>query len=87
MPPAIAIVVAASAAGAGVGFGTFAASAADASGYVSQSKLLAAARVSFDEPLARLLPWTNATWAFSPLGYRPGPHPAKSCPPTRRDCR
>ena len=78
--PAIAIVIAASAAGTGVGFGTFAASAADASGYVSQSKLLAAARVSFDEPLARLLPWTNTTWAFSPLGYRPGPAPGEVAP-------
>jgi Dolichyl-phosphate-mannose-protein mannosyltransferase len=78
--PAIAIVIAASAAGTGVGFGTFAASAADASGYVSQSRLLAAARVSFDEPLARLLPWTNTTWAFSPLGYRPGHAPGEVVP-------
>ena len=78
--PAIAIVIAAAAAGTGVGFGTFAASAADASGYVSQSRLLAAARVSFDEPLARLLPWTNTTWIFSPLGYRPGPAPGEVVP-------
>lgn len=78
--PAIAIVIAAAAAGTGIGFGTFAASAADASGYVSQSKLLAAARVSFDEPLARLLPWTETTWAFSPLGYRPGPAPGEVVP-------
>ena len=78
--PAIAIVIAASAAGTGVGFGTFAASAADASGYVSQSRLLAAARVSFDEPLARLLPWTGTEWIFSPLGYRPGPAPGEVVP-------
>jgi len=70
---AIALVIAVAAAGTGVGFGTFAASAADASGYVSQARLLAEARVSFDEPLARLLPWTETTWVFSPLGYRPGP--------------
>jgi hypothetical protein len=76
----IAIVAAASAAGTGVAFGTFAASAADASGYVSQSKLLAGGRVSFDEPLARLVPWPGATWAFSPLGYRPGPLPGEVVP-------
>ena len=70
---AVALVIAVAAAGTGVGFGTFAASAADASGYVSQARLLAEARVSFDEPLARLLPWTETTWVFSPLGYRPGP--------------
>ena len=55
-------------------------SAADASGYVSQSRLLAAARVSFDEPLARLLPWTGTEWIFSPLGYRPGPAPGEVVP-------
>src|SRR6185436_14251881 len=77
---AIALVIAASAAGTGVGFGTFAASAADASGYVSQSKLLAAARVSFDEPQARLLPWPSPTWVFAPLGYRPGPAPGEVVP-------
>jgi 4-amino-4-deoxy-L-arabinose transferase-like glycosyltransferase len=47
---------------------------------VSQSRLLAAARVSFDQPLARLLPWTNATWVFAPLGYRPGPTPGEVVP-------
>jgi hypothetical protein len=69
---AIAVVAAAATAGVGVGFGTFAASASDASGYVSQARLLADARVSFDEPLARLLSWPDATWAVAPLGYRPG---------------
>ncbi len=76
----IALVVAVAAAGTGVGFATFAASAADASGYVSQARLLADARVSFDEPLARLLPWTDTTWVFSPLGYRPGPTPGEVVP-------
>src|SRR5689334_8457171 len=74
---AIAVVAAAATAGLGVGFGTFAASASDASGYVSQARLLAEARVSFDEPLARLLSWPEATWAVAPLGYRPGPAPGE----------
>lgn len=38
------------------------------------------ARVSFDEPLARLLPWPDATWAVAPLGYRPGPAPGEVVP-------
>jgi hypothetical protein len=70
---AVAGVIALAAVGTGIGFGTYAASGADASGYVSQARLLAAARVSSDEALARLLPWTNVEWVFSPLGYRPGP--------------
>ena len=78
--PAIAAVAAAATAGIGIGFGTFAASAADASGYVSQARLLADARVSFDEPLARLLQWPDATWAVAPLGYRPGPVPGEVVP-------
>ena len=53
---AVASVIAMAAVGAGIGLGTYPASGADASGYVSQARLLAAARVSSDEPLARLLP-------------------------------
>ncbi len=69
---AIALVLAAAAAGAGVAYGTYAASSSDASGYVSESRLIASARLASDEPLARTVAWPNATWAFSPLGYRPG---------------
>lgn len=69
---AAAIVLAAAAIGVGLGFGTYAASASDASGYVSQAALLASGRVSHDEPLVRRVGWRDAEWAFSPLGYRPG---------------
>jgi hypothetical protein len=78
--PALAMVIAAAATGTGIAFNTYAASASDASGYVSQSQLLAAARVSRDEPLARVLGWTNAEWALSPLGYRPGAAPGEIVP-------
>jgi len=69
---AIATVVAAAAAGVGVGYGTYSASGSDASGYISAAQLLSTARIAADEPLARQVAWPNATWAFSPLGYRPG---------------
>jgi hypothetical protein len=77
---ALAGVIAMAAVGVGIGLGTYAASGADAAGYVSQAQLLAAARVSSDEPLARLLQWTNVEWVFSPLGYRPGPAPGEIVP-------
>src|SRR5262245_28902076 len=69
---ALAIVIAASAAGVGVAYGTYSAAGSDASGYVSQAQLLASGRVARDEPLARDTGWPDATWVFSPLGYRPG---------------
>jgi hypothetical protein len=67
-----ALVIAFAAAATGVGFGTYSASGADAAGYVSQAHLLGTGRLVFEEPLARVIAWPDATWTFSPLGYRPG---------------
>jgi len=69
---ACALVLAAAAAGVGVAHGTYSASSSDASGYISEARLIASARLADDEPLAREVAWPNATWAFAPLGYRPG---------------
>jgi hypothetical protein len=77
---ALAVVFAAATAGVGIGFGTYSASSSDASGYVSEAALIASARLSTDEPLARVVAWRNATWAFSPLGYRPGADPGELVP-------
>jgi hypothetical protein len=68
----IAVIVAAATLGVGIAYGTYSASSADGSGYVSQSALLADGRTTIDEPLARQVGWDDVTWAFSPLGYRPG---------------
>jgi hypothetical protein len=78
--PAFAVVLAAATAGVGIGYGTYSASSSDASGYVSEAALIASARLSSDEPLARSVAWRNATWAFSPLGYRPGADPGELVP-------
>lgn len=78
--PAFAVVLAAATAGIGIAHGTYSASSSDASGYVSESALIASARLSSDEPLARTVAWRNATWAFSPLGYRPGVDPGELVP-------
>jgi len=77
---AIAIVSAAAIAGVGVGFGTFAASSADPSAYVGHAALIDTGRLTFDEPLARAVGWHEATWAFTPLGYRPGRTPGAIVP-------
>ncbi len=77
---AVAVVLAAATAGIGIGYGTYSASSSDASGYVSEAALIASARLSTDEPLARTVAWRNATWTFSPLGYRPGAAPGELVP-------
>src|SRR5262249_57030263 len=59
---AAALVAAATAAGVGVAHGTFAASGADASGYVSEAALLASGRVVRDEPMAPAVTWPEPAW-------------------------
>ncbi len=61
-------------------FGTYSAAGADAGGYLSQADLLASGRLIRDEPLARQVGWPDATWAFSPLGSRPGPNVGEIVP-------
>src|SRR5262245_46765392 len=78
--PLFVVVIAAAAVGVGLASGTFSASSSDASGYVSESRLIASAQLATDEPLARDVAWPNATWAFSPLGYRPGAEPGELVP-------
>ena len=77
---AIAVISAAAIAGIGVGFGTYSASASDPSAYVSHSALIDSGRLSLDEPLARAVDWHEATWTFSPLGYRPAGAPGTIVP-------
>jgi hypothetical protein len=58
-------------AAAGAVFGAHVAGGADASGYVSQSRLWAAGRVSVAAPVLIDAPWPQRGWPVSPLGYRP----------------
>ena len=77
---ALSALLAAALAAAGIAHGTFAASSADASGYVSQAYLLASGRLLRDEPLARQVGWRDPEWTLSPLGYRPGAHGGEIAP-------
>ena len=65
---------------AGLLWGTWAASGADSYGYVSESQLLLDGSLVLDQPLARQVPWEDADWTFSPLGYRPGLDPGTIVP-------
>lgn len=50
-------------------FGTFSAAGADASGYFSQSAMLARGALRYDEPLAAIAAWPNAPTTLAPLGW------------------
>lgn len=76
----MALLLAAAVAGIGIAYGTYAASSADAAGYVSQADLIAGGALVRDEPLAHEVGWPQAEWTFSTLGYRPGPNPGDIVP-------
>src|SRR4051794_3165333 len=48
---------------------------ADAYGYVSQADLWLAGHLVIKQPWVAEVPWPNAEWSFSPLGYRPAEPP------------
>ena len=50
---------------------------ADAYGYVSQADLWLAGDLVIKQPWVAEVPWPNAEWSFSPLGYRPAEPPGQ----------
>lgn len=65
---------------AGISWGTWSAGSADAYGYVSQAYLWLQGVPLQVEPLASTVPWLQAEWSLSPLGYRPGLEPGTIVP-------
>jgi dolichyl-phosphate-mannose-protein mannosyltransferase len=50
---------------------------ADAYGYVSQADLWLTGHLVIEQPWVAKVPWPNAEWSFSPLGYRPAEPPGQ----------
>jgi hypothetical protein len=73
--PAFALICGAMLLAQAVQFGSFAASGADASGYVSQAYGWARGRLPRAEPVPVVLPWPSGDASLAPLGYRPGTQP------------
>jgi hypothetical protein len=48
---------------------------ADAYGYLSQAELWLDGQLKVAQPWVAQVPWPEAKWTFSPLGYRPAPDP------------
>jgi heme/copper-type cytochrome/quinol oxidase subunit 4 len=54
-------------------YGTRAAGGSDSYGYVSQARLWLGGELHVDQSFVAAVPWPNADWTFTPLGYRPAP--------------
>jgi hypothetical protein len=54
-------------------YGTRAAGGSDSYGYVSQARLWLAGDLHVHQDFVASVPWPNADWTFTPLGYRPAP--------------
>lgn len=55
----------------GLAYGTRAAGGSDTYGYVSEARLWLSGSLHVRQDLPATVPWPNAEWTFSPLGYRP----------------
>ena len=73
--PAIAPAAALAVLVAGLTYGARAAGGADSYGYVSQAYLWMDGELRIQQPFAGTVPWPNADWTLTPLGYRPGTTP------------
>jgi hypothetical protein len=66
-----ALLIAAAVLVGGLRWGTAVVGGADSYGYVSQADLWLGGQLTIEQPWAAPVPWPNAAWTFSPLGYRP----------------
>ena len=56
----------------GLKWGSKAVGGSDSYGYISQAELWLNGRLEIAQPWVEQVPWPNAEYTFSPLGYRPG---------------
>ncbi len=78
--PGVALAAALASAGVGLAWGTWAASGADAYGYVSQAWLWVRGALSAPVPLADSATWPAPESTLAPLGWRPAPEPGAIVP-------
>ena len=71
--PMFASIISAAVMAVGYVYGAHVAGGADSYGYISQADLWLTGDLMVEQPLVRQLPWPNAEWSLTPLGYRPTP--------------
>jgi hypothetical protein len=69
--PAVMPVSAAVVLGLGLWYGARSAGGSDPYGYISQAQLWRAGDLRVHQDFVASVPWPNADWSFTPLGYRP----------------
>ena len=74
-PTAIAVLLAVSTMAVAMAGSTRMAGGSDAYGYVSQADLWLAGSLKVPQPWVAEVPWPDAKWTFTPLGYRPAEVP------------
>jgi hypothetical protein len=55
----------------GIALGSKTVGGADSYGYLSEAETLLHGRLAIEQPWAADVPWPNAEWSFTPLGYTP----------------
>ena len=70
----LALVIAVCSVTAAIAGSTRIAGGSDAYGYVSQADLWLSGNVKVQQPSVEHVPWPDAMWTFTPLGYRPVGH-------------
>lgn len=69
--PLIALALAAAVFVLGVVYGIHVAGGSDSYGYISQADLWLKGDLVIEQPIVQRVPWPDARWTFTPLGYRP----------------
>jgi hypothetical protein len=73
MPARVVVtLIALAVAAVGVAWNTWTAGGSDSYGYVSEAQLWLSGHLRVEQPWMRQVPWPNAEWTFTPLGYAPG---------------
>jgi hypothetical protein len=55
----------------GIAYGSKTVGGADSYGYLSEAESLLRGRLAIEQPWVQDVPWPNAEWSFTPLGYTP----------------
>ena len=76
----IVVVAAVAVVSAALLYGIHVAGGSDSYGYVSQSRLWLSRDLVVEQPIATQVPWPDADWTFTPLGYRPAQKPGAIVP-------
>lgn len=71
LPDVITVLAAVTLLAVGIRYGSQSTGGSDVYGYISQAELWREGRLTIPQDFVASMPWPNADWTFTPLGYRP----------------